>query len=113
MPSTDIYPLSLHDALPICNVEDAEGLGVRGQRISDALEQGVEPLEHGPIRLEEHTSELQSLRHLVCRLPTSTLFPYTTLFRSATSRMRRGSACAGSEYLTLSSKASSHWSTGR
>src|SRR5205814_606636 len=38
-------------------------------------------------RSEEHTSELQSLRHLVCRLllrqtPPSTLFPYTTLFRS-------------------------------
>src|ERR1039458_5905405 len=32
-------------------------------------------------RSEEHTSELQSLRHLVCR-PISTLFPYTTLFRS-------------------------------
>src|SRR5262245_58236227 len=28
-------------------------------------------------RSEEHTSELQSLRHLVCR-PRSTLFPYTT-----------------------------------
>src|ERR1035441_4042914 len=47
--------------------------------------------EHGDnSRSEEHTSELQSLRHLVCRLlferirppPTSTLFPYTTLFRS-------------------------------
>src|ERR1035441_1516538 len=57
------------------------------------------------IRSEEHTSELQSLRHLVCRLllekkqkhhiahsaclflmirrpPRSTLFPYTPLFRS-------------------------------
>src|SRR5262245_25211902 len=39
-------------------------------------------------RSEEHTSELQSLRHLVCRLllcrlSLSTLFPYTTLFRSA------------------------------
>src|SRR5437660_777334 len=34
-------------------------------------------------RSEEHTSELQSRGHLVCRLaPTSTLFPYTTLFRS-------------------------------
>src|ERR1035441_8934570 len=41
-------------------------------------------------RSEEHTSELQSLRHLVCRLllenirasQRSTLFPYTTLFRS-------------------------------
>src|ERR1035441_9078131 len=43
------------------------------------------------VRSEEHTSELQSLRHLVCRLllgettlrpRISTLFPYTTLFRS-------------------------------
>src|SRR5262245_32330746 len=37
------------------------------------------------VRSEEHTSELQSLRHLVCRLllhPCSTPFPYTTLFRS-------------------------------
>src|SRR5438876_10310786 len=40
-------------------------------------------------RSEEHTSELQSPVHLVCRLllelrrpPGSTLFPYTTLFRS-------------------------------
>src|SRR5436305_1440644 len=38
-------------------------------------------------RSEEHTSELQSRPHLVCRLllprlPGSTLFPYTTLFRS-------------------------------
>src|SRR5690625_3575135 len=38
-------------------------------------------------RSEEHTSELQSRGHLVCRLllprpPRSPLFPYTTLFRS-------------------------------
>src|SRR5437762_1319804 len=38
-------------------------------------------------RSEEHTSELQSPMYLVCRLllrrpPASTLFPYTTLFRS-------------------------------
>src|SRR5690348_1728021 len=33
-------------------------------------------------RSEEHTSELQSPVHLVCRPPRSTLFPYTTLFRS-------------------------------
>src|ERR1035441_589481 len=41
----------------------------------------------GMLRSEEHTSEIQSLRHLVCLLllrrpPISTLFPYTTLFRS-------------------------------
>src|SRR5690554_816794 len=34
------------------------------------------------MRSEEHTSELQSRPHLVCRPPSSTLFPYTTLFRS-------------------------------
>src|SRR5262245_33348769 len=39
------------------------------------------------IRSEEHTSELQSLRHLVCRVLRArplgaALFPYTTLFRS-------------------------------
>src|SRR5436309_2738381 len=36
-------------------------------------------------RSEEHTSELQSRENLVCRLlppSRSTLFPYTTLFRS-------------------------------
>src|SRR5690625_3008712 len=40
------------------------------------------------LRSEEHTSELQSRGHLVCRLllprpPSPPLFPYTTLFRSA------------------------------
>src|SRR5438309_1779281 len=35
--------------------------------------------QHG--RSEEHTSELQSQFHLVCP-PRTTLFPYTTLFRS-------------------------------
>src|SRR5207253_3004940 len=40
----------------------------------------------GALRSEEHTSELQSRGHLVCRLlplPPSPLFPYTTLFRSS------------------------------
>src|SRR3990167_1997870 len=44
-------------------------------------------------RSEEHTSELQSQSNLVCHLfflmirrpPRSTLFPYTTLFRSSSS----------------------------
>src|SRR5207249_2953283 len=50
-----------------------------------------EVLREEEVRSEEHTSELQSRFDLVCRLlletpphpPTSTLFPYTTLFRSA------------------------------
>src|ERR1035438_5913893 len=47
-----------------------------------ANHQGTDDLGY---RSEEHTSELQSLRHLVCRLlppQRSTLFPYPTLFRS-------------------------------
>src|SRR2546422_43879 len=51
-------------------------------------------------RSEEHTSELQSRLHLVCRLfflmirrpPRSTLFPYTTLFRSRLHAYRLGRA---------------------
>src|SRR5205807_1547352 len=49
-------------------------------------------IDHDTIlnRSEEHTSELQSPCNLVCRLllemrprdPSSTFFPYTTLFRS-------------------------------
>src|SRR5690242_18564736 len=44
--------------------------------------------ERRSARSEEHTSELQSHVNIVCRLlldrrpPSSTLFPYTTLFRS-------------------------------
>src|SRR5437868_5340038 len=46
------------------------------------------------VRSEEHTSELQSRFDLVCRLllrppPTSTLFPYTTLFRSSPTSAHR------------------------
>src|SRR2546425_341901 len=54
------------------------------------------PLSWGG-RSGEHTSELQSLAYLVCRLfflmirrpPRSTLFPYTTLFRSGDVDRRR------------------------
>src|SRR5262245_17652397 len=41
-------------------------------------------------RSEEHTSELQSLRHLVCRPSRFSLFPYTTLFRSRPADRRAG-----------------------
>src|ERR1035441_4719373 len=56
--TTEIYPLSLHDALPIYRRErnKMDGAGFTSDR--------------GEVRSrsEEHTSELQSLRHLVCRL---------------------------------------------
>src|ERR1035438_2583509 len=85
---TEIYPLSLHDALPISYRGRGRGSG-RGLRPGPARRRRVRPRLS---RSEEHTSELQSLRHLVCRLllvrswrpPRSTLFPYTTLFRSLT-----------------------------
>src|SRR5262245_65112383 len=71
---TEIYTLSLHDALPI---SDREASPVppaletlcrtlelsAGDRWLLLLCAGVEQQ-----RSEEHTSELQSLRHLVCRL---------------------------------------------
>src|ERR1035438_2216870 len=38
-------------------------------------------LDRNALRSEEHTAELQSLRHLRC-LAVSPFFPYTTLFRS-------------------------------
>src|SRR5690348_17892385 len=62
--TTEIYTLSLHDALPI-----SLGNGI--------AQENKAPLHWGPtnnvrwkatLRSEEHTSELQSPVHLVCRL---------------------------------------------
>src|SRR5258708_35981062 len=64
--TTEIYTLSLHDALPICglvgNAVDAQLCAMRsvGRRVTQADQCGL--------RSEEHTSELQSPDHLVCRL---------------------------------------------
>src|SRR2546422_1669720 len=67
--TTEIYTLSLHDALPIslargrsCLLKPSRAsLKVRGLRTRDQ--------ESVPVRRsEEHTSELQSRLHLVCRL---------------------------------------------
>src|SRR5437899_8176621 len=59
--TTVIYTLSLHDALPILRAAD-RAPGRRGRGRSAARGRAL------PARSEEHTSELQSLRHLVCRL---------------------------------------------
>src|SRR5690348_17737695 len=65
--TTEIYTLSLHDALPIWRcagqarrpwVSSPGRPARRGPRCSPAA----------PTRSEEHTSELQSPVHLVCRL---------------------------------------------
>src|SRR6266496_6468674 len=60
--TTEIYTLSLHDALPTCAGRQAR-LG--WQREHHHVEPQPMRAQH---RSEEHTSELQSRRDLVCRL---------------------------------------------
>src|SRR2546425_5801733 len=68
--TTEIYTLSLHDALPISSQRDADHADHHRRRQADhgllprTLPRGSS--RHG--RSEEHTSELQSLAYLVCRL---------------------------------------------
>src|SRR5258708_36239511 len=76
--TTEIYTLSLHDALPICSERLAQlpmrlrfypystWLGIAalvGITVSTFFVDGLQYT-----RSEEHTSELQSPDHLVCRL---------------------------------------------
>src|SRR5690348_17576526 len=85
-PPADIYTLSLHDALPICTGATIH----KGPRVSGHVQFGSSshplpqqlwktftelrhpssrvPPHQLPQRSEEHTSELQSPVHLVCRL---------------------------------------------
>src|SRR5438876_10762236 len=75
-PTSEIYTLSLHDALPICLVVRRQrnlGPSQTGDEIRSALSGGEETRLAVPgsptlFRSEEHTSELQSPVHLVCRL---------------------------------------------
>src|SRR5690606_42132603 len=70
---TELYTLSLHDALPICRFEGGYGgshwiygagsLGWGSERAGAWLR-----FVDDEIRSEEHTSELQSRENLVCRL---------------------------------------------
>src|SRR2546430_13737864 len=65
--TTEIYTLSLHDALPIFPVLLLlTGPLVVGDVETRALEDKTRPA--GDLRSEEHTSELQSQSNLVCRL---------------------------------------------
>src|SRR2546429_5782981 len=87
--TTEIYTLSLHDALPIFT-----GLEGKYVKIEDTVRSFKEIVE-GKYRSEEHTSELQSRLHLVCRLllekkkihsqnqNTAYLPDYTTAARSS------------------------------
>src|SRR4029079_19839281 len=59
--TTEIYTFSLHDALPIWIPEALDGR--RNIWFCRRWEDG-----NADVRSEEHTSELQSLAYLVCRL---------------------------------------------
>src|SRR3712207_9354966 len=74
--TTEIYTLSLHDALPICrstpdgawprwSTPPAPPVALRGCTCSPT--RGC-PARAPRSRSEEHTSELQSRQYLVCRL---------------------------------------------
>src|SRR5437868_8786972 len=74
--TTPTYPLSLHDALPICGaaVLDAAMRPALGDQLSERVPgrlAGGERIARELLldeRSEEHTSELQSRFDLVCRL---------------------------------------------
>src|SRR3989442_13390927 len=72
--TTEIYTLSLHDALPISDGR-ARASGRSLGNLGEARERGRPAVRRQPVpqgdpalRSEEHTSELQSRPHLVCRL---------------------------------------------
>src|SRR3712207_7813451 len=81
--TTEIYTLSLHDALPISRAGTRAGARRRASWLSSAASinraRPVRPeapsprparcrTRRSPVRSEEHTSELQSRQYLVCRL---------------------------------------------
>src|SRR2546422_6897116 len=66
--TTEIYTLSLHDALPISQLGRAHQRGAGSGRYSHAPALRCRVRFLAVSRSEEHTSELQSRLHLVCRL---------------------------------------------
>src|SRR2546430_13721116 len=72
--TTEIYTLSLHDALPI----SLTGLVLEPERVAKRLDDVV----GGDARSEEHTSELQSQSNLVCRLLLEKNKPMASILES-------------------------------
>src|SRR2546430_13234434 len=76
--TTEIYTLSLHDALPILAILTAASTAWERQALQTLMVSSIRAsmppsvLRSSPIprmqRSEEHTSELQSQSNLVCRL---------------------------------------------
>src|SRR3712207_8936483 len=70
--TTEIYTLSLHDALPISPRRGPRSRWTRSRRgcatATGGRASGRAACWRGGSRSEEHTSELQSRQYLVCRL---------------------------------------------
>src|SRR3712207_8116548 len=72
--TTEIYTLSLHDALPISPSKPVSGSpGAARAAVADASTRANSARRRAKtlfsfMRSEEHTSELQSRQYLVCRL---------------------------------------------
>src|SRR3712207_9125422 len=69
--TTEIYTLSLHDALPILLTRASEfffAVASRSNRAGAAPSSRRPAMTRSRVRSEEHTSELQSRQYLVCRL---------------------------------------------
>src|SRR3712207_8574010 len=94
--TTEIYTLSLHDALPIFAVEQQGQAHREGHLVrvvnDDQRPEVLVPLEHDVDqrdrgdRSEEHTSELQSRQYLVCRLLLEKTKKVVTAMTAATSQ---------------------------
>src|SRR2546425_3923517 len=86
--TTEIYTLSLHDALPICPrihrpVRSRRPVGWSQRTRPDPARCDTAVSGIGSMRSEEHTSELQSLAYLVCRLLLEKKKKRTTMQYSA------------------------------
>src|SRR5258706_2961308 len=75
--TTEIYTLSLHDALPISQLPRASAnahvattspAAMLGSSCARCVSEPADAITDATTRSEEHTSELQSLTNLVCRL---------------------------------------------
>src|SRR3712207_7279638 len=69
--TTEIYTLSLHDALPIFDIDSDNRLDTKVEELYLGFRNYFDSstsARYGVLRSEEQTSELQSRQYLVCRL---------------------------------------------